>query len=77
MKRVALDFDCKQVADNVRGLGRMGKWESRSDEFPFYTLGKSAYLDGNSGTFIYFLLTQNSYRYLETGTWTLRMKRLA
>jgi|TARA_R110001606_G_scaffold359228_1_gene511043 hypothetical protein len=51
MKRVALDFDCKQVADNVRGLGRMGKWESRSDEFPFYTLGKSAYLDGNSGTY--------------------------
>jgi hypothetical protein len=51
MKRVALDFDCKQVSDNVRGLGRMGKWESRSDEFPFYTLGKSAYLDGNSGTY--------------------------
>jgi hypothetical protein len=51
MKRVALDFDCKQVADNVRGLGRMGKWESRSDEFPFFTLGKSAYLDGNSGTY--------------------------
>ena len=51
MKRAALDFDCKQVADNVRGLGRMGKWESRSDEFPFYTLGKSAYLDGNSGTY--------------------------
>jgi hypothetical protein len=51
MKRVALDFDCKQVADNVKDLGHMGKWESRSDEFPFYTLGKSAYLDGNSGTY--------------------------
>ena len=51
MKRVALDFDCKQVADNVKDLGRIGKWESRSDEFPFYTLGKSAYLDGNSGTY--------------------------
>lgn len=48
MKRVALDFDCKQVADNVKDLGRMGKWESRSDKFPFFTLGKSAYLDGNS-----------------------------
>lgn len=51
MKRVALDFDCKQVADNVKDLGRIGKWESRSDEFPFYTLGKSAYLDGNSETY--------------------------
>ena len=51
MKRVALDFDCKQVADNVKDLGQMGKWESRSDKFPFFTLGKSAYLDGNSGTY--------------------------
>ena len=48
MKRVALDFDCTQVADLVRDLGQIGKWESRSDEFPFFTLGKSAYLDGNS-----------------------------
>ena len=51
MKRVLLDFDCKQVADNVKDLGQMGKWESRSDKFPFFTLGKSAYLDGNSGTY--------------------------
>lgn len=51
MKRVALDFDCEQVADNVKGLGQMGKWESRSDKFPFFTLGKSAYLDGNSETY--------------------------
>lgn len=48
MKRVALDFDCTKVADLVRDLGQIGKWESRSDEFPFFTLGKSAYLDGNS-----------------------------
>ncbi len=51
MKRVPLDFDCKQVADNVKDLGRIGKWESRSDKFPFFTLGKSAYLDGNSETY--------------------------
>ena len=51
MKRVALDFDCKQVADNVKDLGRIGKWEGRSNEFPFFTLGKSAYLDGNSETY--------------------------
>ena len=48
MKRLALDFDCTKVADLVRDLGQIGKWESRSDEFPFFTLGKSAYLDGNS-----------------------------
>ena len=49
MKRVALDFDCTQVADKVKVL--QTKWESRSDKFPFFTLGKSAYLDGNSETY--------------------------
>ncbi len=48
VKRIALDFDCKLVAAKVKDLGRIGRWESRSDEFPFFTLGKSAYLDGNS-----------------------------
>ncbi|SVD48193.1 uncharacterized protein METZ01_LOCUS401047, partial [marine metagenome] len=35
-----------QVADSVLELKHL--WESRSDDFPFFTLGKSAYLDGNT-----------------------------
>ena len=35
-----------QVADSVLELRNL--WESRSDDFPFFTLGKSAYLDGNT-----------------------------
>ena len=35
-----------QVADSVLELRDL--WESRSDDFPFFTLGKSAYLDGNT-----------------------------
>jgi hypothetical protein len=35
-----------QVADSVLELKDL--WESRSDDFPFFTLGKSAYLDGNT-----------------------------
>jgi len=45
-KRVPLDFSMDQVADSVLELRNL--WESRSDDFPFFTLGKSAYLDGNT-----------------------------
>ena len=46
IKRVSLDFPMRQVADSVLDLRNL--WESRSEDFPFYTLGKSAYLDGNT-----------------------------
>ena len=51
MQRIALNIDCERVAKNVKGLRKIGQWESRSNEFPFYTLGKAAYLDGNSKTY--------------------------
>ena len=46
IKRLPLDFSMDQVADSVLELRDL--WESRSDDFPFFTLGKSAYLDGNT-----------------------------
>ena len=46
IKRVPLDFSMRQVAELVLELQNL--WESRSDDFPFFTLGKSAYLDGNT-----------------------------
>ena len=46
MQRVPLNFSMDQVADSVLELKHL--WESRSDDFPFFTLGKSAYLDGNT-----------------------------
>lgn len=46
LNRVRVDYPMDQVADSVLGL--KGLWESRSDDFPFFTLGKSAYLDGNT-----------------------------
>ena len=36
-KRVPLDFSMDQVADSVLELRNL--WESRSDDFPFFTLG--------------------------------------
>ena len=46
IKRVKVDYPMDQVADSVLKL--KDSWESRSDDFPFFTLGKFAYLDGNS-----------------------------
>ena len=46
IKRVKVDYPMDQVADSVLKL--KDSWESRSDDFPFFTLGKSAYLDGYS-----------------------------
>jgi hypothetical protein len=45
-KRVPLNISMKKVADAVLNLRAL--WQSRSDAFPFYTLGKSAYLDGKT-----------------------------
>jgi hypothetical protein len=41
-----LDYDKDKVIDNLFKLQDM--WVSRSDDFPFYTLGRSAYLDGKT-----------------------------
>ena len=41
-----VDYPMDQGADSVLELKHL--WESRSDDFPFFTLGKSAYLDGNT-----------------------------
>ena len=48
MNRIPLDIDCREIADEVKHLRDCGKWQSRSYDFPFYTLGVSAYLDGNT-----------------------------
>jgi len=45
-----LDIDTVEVADAVKSFCEL--WQSRSNRYPFYTLGKSAYLDG--GTLSYY-----------------------
>jgi hypothetical protein len=41
-----LDINTDEIADKVFRLQK--HWISRSDEFPFYTLGRNAYLDGKT-----------------------------
>jgi hypothetical protein len=41
-----LDIDTDDIADKVFRL--QSHWISRSDEFPFYTLGRCSYLDGKT-----------------------------
>jgi len=41
-----LDIDTQEITNKVLALREI--WKSRSNDFPFYTLGKSAYLDGNT-----------------------------
>ena len=41
MKRIELDCDFVSLASKVKAMRKIGQWESRSNEFPFYTLGKS------------------------------------
>lgn len=41
-----LDINTDEIADKVFRLQKY--WISRSDEFPFYTLGRCAYLDGRT-----------------------------
>jgi len=38
------DLDTDSIAERVMAL--RDRWELRSDEYPFYTLGKNAYLEG-------------------------------
>jgi hypothetical protein len=40
-----VDYNVSQVAYIVKLLEREGLWESRSDQFPFYTIGKNSYQD--------------------------------
>ena len=40
------DLDTDSIVERLGALRY--KWELRSEEFPFYTLGKSAYLDGTT-----------------------------
>ena len=42
----ALNIDTDNIADKVFRLQQY--WIPRSDEFPFYTLGRNAYLDGKT-----------------------------
>ena len=44
--RHKLDIDVDDIADKVFRLQQ--HWISRSDEFPFYTLGRCSYLDGRT-----------------------------
>ena len=44
--RHKLDIDVDEIADKVFRLQH--HWISRSDEFPFYTLGRCSYLDGRT-----------------------------
>lgn len=44
--KINLDFDRACVIKNIFSLSE--HWVSRSTEFPFYTLGRCAYLDGRS-----------------------------
>ena len=46
IKRIRLHFEESKVVESLLGL--RDRWESRSDDFPFFTLGKSAYLDGKT-----------------------------
>ena len=41
-----LSIDTDNIADKVFRLQQY--WVSRSDEFPFYTLGRCSYLDGKT-----------------------------
>ena len=45
-KRIPLEFDADKIDSTIR-IPFSDFWISRSDDFPFYTLGRSAYLDGN------------------------------
>ena len=44
--RIYLNIDTRDIVGKVFQLKDL--WESRSTEYPFYTLGKSAYLDGKT-----------------------------
>jgi hypothetical protein len=47
--RINLDIDTHDVANRV--FEQRELWESRSSDYPFFTLGKSAYLDGKTDAY--------------------------
>ena len=52
MIRIPLNIDAVGIAKRIKALKNKGSlWESRSADFPFYTVGKAAYLDGRSGNY--------------------------
>ena len=46
---IPLDIDVNDITNKVLALREV--WISRSDEYPFYTLGRSAYLDGKTDSY--------------------------
>ena len=47
--RKSLDIDTEEIIRSIYDCSQY--WESRSDEYPFFTLGKSAYLDGKTDAY--------------------------
>ena len=47
--RIKLDIDTKEIVKSIFDCSK--HWESRSNDYPFYTLGKSAYLDGKTDAY--------------------------
>jgi len=48
-KRIKLDLDTEEIIRSIYDCSEY--WEPRSDEYPFFTLGKSAYLDGKTESY--------------------------
>lgn len=48
LKRLPVALSMRLVSDKVLELKDL--WESRSNDIPFFTIGKAAYLDGNAYT---------------------------
>jgi hypothetical protein len=47
--RLKLDIDTEEIMRSLFDCSEY--WQSRSTEYPFYTLGKSAYLDGKTDAY--------------------------
>jgi hypothetical protein len=47
--RLKLDIDTEEIMRSLLDCSEY--WQSRSTEYPFYTLGKSAYLDGKTDAY--------------------------
>lgn len=57
-KLLNLKIDTNDIAERVYNL--TNKWISRSQEYPFFTLGRSAYLDGKTPEYIKDIRYENS-----------------
>jgi len=56
---IPLDIDTEAIANKV--LSTKNKWISRSKEYPFYTLGRCAYLDGKTDAYYDNLESENIF----------------